>query len=390
MTVVDWKRRYRRHDVVIKFRKELSSYRVVDKLPARKLNDIMAANNDGANAANLGNNNGNVIQINVNARKKSGFVEDSIPRGLNLGQKVGRWFRSGRGFFTQIFRDGIHFYRYALNVVMVNNMFRVADDPTVPEAMREEWREQSELVATRAKRAMNFALEKAEVLRVVSILAKARGNGIIDDSSYAKLMEFPITRRDGRKEFGGYSRSAFIRWEPTFYWRGIAISHPGIITKAIEKLKVFEADRIRRYKTRNSIVWRPLVVPGGDTSRTRLESVATNWNSPGRALPPQIVAVEADYACKANSNRHAVELGNLLDSLNTGADVGRDELVAAARATLGVVRRRENAGEVDEDEDDEDNVVDGNDESEGDDNDIVGDLDPEGPDEPSGEFAMGI
>ena len=383
MTVIDWKRRYRRHDAVIKLRRGSPLYRVTDKLPVERTINIMAANNNDAGAANPGINNEYVTLTNINRRKKTGGVEDSIARGPNLGQKVGRWFRSGKAFFTQIFGGGIHFYRYALNVVMVNNMFRIPDDPTLSEAKKKKWRDESEKVATRAKRAMNFALEKAEILRVVSILAKARGNGIIDESSYAKLMEFPITRRDGREVMGGYSRSAFIRWEPTFYWRGIAISRPEIVKKAVEKLKVFEADRIRRQKTRNDLVWRPLVVPGGDVSRFRLMSVGTNWNGPGRGLPPQPVAVESDYACKANSNKHAVELGALLGSLSAGVDVSRDELVTAARATLGVVERQDNAGDVGGEDDEED-------EKEGDDDEVVGDLDPEGPDEPSGDFAMGI
>ena len=70
-------------------------------------------------------------------------------------------------------------------------------------------------------------------------------------NEFVGLMSFPVIRRSARAKTGGVTTSWAIRWEPKYYWRGIAVSSPKAVEEAIVEYNLQEAALTRKLNLGN-------------------------------------------------------------------------------------------------------------------------------------------
>ena len=278
------------------------------------------------------------------SKNKMPLVEFEIPpTGVNMCNKVWQAVRGAGNIFIKLNRGAIDFVRYIIDVVMVDTHFNVPDRDNTAESMA-IWREGCDSIATMARTRMDNSLKRAEMYRVVAILAKARGHGVTGEEAWMKAMEFPVIRRSGRAVAGGNTMGRRVRWEPKFRWRGISLGGPTVPYDARERLRIMEVEMMMEGGLRDpnaGFTWYPLKIDRRDEAR--MKNRGTDWGRADYGMPVQVPAVPEDYILPGNANPAAVHLGEMIDDYEGGDDIDAGEWAVVAAETLGRDVAREGA-----------------------------------------------
>lgn len=292
--------------------------------------------------------------------------DDGNPNSVERNVSSSIWVPSVRvlkKWYVGMFRGAVEFVRYKLDVGMVGEFFKLPMDERNDPAMDKCYREAQDLIAVSAKKRMDCSLKRAEMYRVVAILARARAGGSLKDDFIAQT-EMPVLRRSaGENGGGGRTKSIAYRLFPKYRWRGISIGYSDAVRDAAKKLKEMEARAIvkRKKGLDHSLKWKPLKID--DTDHEDLKNSAMDWRV--KPLPEQTDAVDVDYELKKNNNKKAVEFAESVRILDTSELDGSSKKVVKAlkdgrRAVVGHADEMSDNDDSDvtEDEEDEEGDVD--------------------------------
>ena len=282
-------------------------------------NNDAVNNNDGV--AGAGNN------VNDNQ------FDPGVVSGPNMNSMFWETCRVGKKFFVSLYRKGVKFVRHYMDIETLNDNFNRPVNP----AMRQVWVNILNEIAGHARRQMDFSLKRASELQVVSVVAKAKADELNRDTEgnrrFIDAMQFPILRRGGRATSGGSIASAFIPWEPKYYWRGLSVGSINTVERGLDRLRIMEARRIKALGLQNTLEWRPTVIDAASDAAL-MSNRDTVWAD--HPLPDQPLATAADYTVPGNVNPHALNLVNQLNVIAAGGDGDLGALIQGARDAMGI------------------------------------------------------